>query len=177
MEKLDVYDINRIKTGQIVKRGEKMPVGGYRLVVHIVILNEEGQMLIQQRTGFDNHKTRGFLNLWDITVGGSAVSNETSQQAAHRELREEIGYSYDFSGMRPQMTFNFPTGFDDYYVIHAHPDINALKLQEEEVQRVRWAGKEEIMKMIQDGSFVPYYPEIIALLFSAKTSYGCVTHE
>ncbi len=177
MEYLDIYDINRSLTGKSIARGETMPEGGYRLVVHIVILNSEGKMLIQQRTNYSNHGTRGFLNLWDITVGGSAVSTETSQEAASRELHEEIGYSYDFTGMRPQMTFNFPSGFDDYYVIQKDLDIQTLQLQEEEVQRVKWADREEILTRIQDGSFVPYYPEIIALLFSAKTSYGCVTHE
>lgn len=30
--------------------------------------------------------------MWDLTVGGSAISGDTSQMAAEREVYEEIGY-------------------------------------------------------------------------------------
>ena len=40
-----------------------------------------------------------------------------------------------------------------------------LTLQPEEVQRVRWAGLEEILQMIDDGSFIPYEKNLIRLLF------------
>lgn len=35
--------------------------------------------------------------MWDMTVGGSAVSADTSQVAAEREVSEEIGYELNYN--------------------------------------------------------------------------------
>lgn len=59
--------------------------GTYHLVVHVCVFNQKGEMLIQQRQPFK----QGWPNLWDVTMGGSALAGETSQQAAMRELKEE----------------------------------------------------------------------------------------
>ena len=36
-------------------------------------------------------------------------------------------------------------------------DLASLHLQEEEVQAVRWAGKEEVLAMQAQGSMIPYW--------------------
>ena len=161
MELFDLYTADRMKTGRTMVRGEPTPEGYYRLVVHVCIFNQKGEMLIQQRQPFK----RGWSNLWDITVGGSAVSGDSSQSAAERETREELGLSIDLTDVRPTMTIYFEHGFDDYYVLTQEVDLNALQLQEEEVQAVRWASLEEILQMIDDGQFIPYEKSQIELLF------------
>ena len=161
MELFDLYTAEREKTGRTMVRGEPTPEGFYRLVVHVCIFNQEGQMLIQQRQPFK----RGWSNLWDITVGGSAVSGDSSKSAAERETFEELGLSVDLTGVRPTMTIYWEHGFDDYYVLTQEVDLTSLHLQYEEVQAVRWAGKEEILQMIDDGRFIPYEKSQIELLF------------
>ena len=52
MELFDLYTADRVKTGKTMVRGEPVPEGCYRIVVHICIFNEQGQMLIQQRQPF-----------------------------------------------------------------------------------------------------------------------------
>ncbi|WP_444811847.1 NUDIX domain-containing protein, partial [Streptococcus canis] len=54
--------------------------------------------------------------LWDVTVGGSALAGETAQQAAMRELEEELGLSLELTGVRPHFTINFGEGFDDTFL-------------------------------------------------------------
>ena len=161
MELFDLYTADREKTGKTMARGESMPEGFYRLVVHVCIFNEQGQMLIQQRQPFKS----GWSNLWDISVGGSAVAGDSSRSAAERETREELGLSIDLSEERPTLTIYWENGFDDYYVVNQTPNLDSLKLQYEEVQRVRWADKDEILGMIDDGSFIPYEKSMIELLF------------
>ena len=129
-------------------------------------------MLIQQRQPFK----QGWPNLWDITCGGSAVAGDTSQQAASRELFEELGIDYDFESMRPQFTINFERGFDDYYLINYDIDLNQLTLQAEEVQAVKWASKEEILELIKQNQFIPYYESIISFLFESRNRYGSIRH-
>ena len=168
MELFDLYTEDRVRTGRTMVRGTKVPEGLYRLVVHVCIFDDEGRMLIQQRQPFK----QGWSNYWDLTVGGCAVAGDTSRTAAEREVREEIGLELDLSDIRPSLTLNFDGGFDDYYVLTQEVDPSALNLQEEEVQAVRWATQEEILRMIDDGLFIPYEKSLIGLLFFCRNHRG-----
>ena len=161
MELFDLYTADRVKTGRTMVRGEQTPEGCYRLVVHVCIFDGEGRMLIQHRQPFKD----GWSNLWDVSVGGSAVSGDTSRSAAERETREELGLEIHLQDVRPSMTVNWEHGFDDFYIWTQPVDVSKLRLQYEEVQEVRWAAKEEILRMIDEGTFIPYEKSFIELLF------------
>lgn len=161
MELWDVYDAERQKTGRIMGRGDNFVPGELHVVVHVCIFNSKGEMLIQQRQPFK----KGWPNMWDITVGGSALAGETSIVAAERETSEEIGFKLELSGQRPYFTINFENGFDDFYLVEKDIDISDLSLQKEEVQAVKWASKDEILKMMDRGEFIPRYRSLIDLLF------------
>ena len=167
----DLYTQDRIKTDKTMIRGQKIIPGLYRLVVHVCIFNSQGEMLIQQRQPFKS----GWSIRWDVTVGGSAISGDTSQSAAEREVYEEIGYRLSLDGIRPALTINFDDGFDDFYLIQQDLEIDALKLQYEEVQSVKWASRDEILKMIQEEIFIPYQPSLIDLLFFMRDKKGAHT--
>ena len=171
MEIWDVYDKDRIKTGETMVRGSKFKEDTYHMVVHVCIFNLEGKMLIQQRQPFKD----GWPNMWDITVGGSAISGDTSQLAAEREVYEEIGYKLSLDGIRPALTINFDNGFDDVYLIKQDIDISKLNLQYEEVQSVKWASKEDILSMIDEETFIPYHKSLIELLFFMRNKKGTHT--
>lgn len=173
MEYWDIYDIERVKTGRTMVRGSEFEDDAYHLVVHVCIFNDKNEMLIQQRQPFKE----GWPDMWDITVGGSAVTGDTSQKAAEREVLEEIGLKLDLKGIRPHLTVNFDRGFDDIYLIEKNVDINELTLQPEEVQAVKWAGRDEILAMIEKGDFIPYYPELVNLFFQIRKKYGCISRE
>lgn len=171
MELFDLYTADREKTGQTMVRGDAVPEGFYRLVVHVCIFHPDGRMLIQQRQPFK----KGWSNLWDVTVGGSAVSGDSSRSAAERETLEELGLSIDLSQVRPTLTIHWEHGFDDFYVLTLPVDIPSLHLQYEEVQQARWAAMEEILQMIDDGRFIPYEKSLIELLFFRKDHRGSHT--
>ncbi len=164
MELLDLYTADREKTGKTMVRGEPTPDGCYRLVVHVCIFDREGRMLIQQRQPFK----RGWSGLWDISVGGCAVAGDSSRTAAERETLEELGLSVDLSEVRPSLTIHWEKGFDDYYLLTMPVDTEQLKLQPEEVQTVRWATLEVVLRMIDDGRFIPYEKSLIELLFRRR---------
>ena len=109
METWDIYDVRRRPTGRTMLRGEAVQAGDYHLVVHVVFFNRAGQMLIQQRQSCK----RSWPEYWDISVGGCAIQGESSQQAAMREVREELGLLVDLSAAAPDLTLSFPGGFDD----------------------------------------------------------------
>lgn len=170
MERWDVYTKDRVRTGKTMIRGEKIKEGDYHLVVHVCIFNSKGKMLIQQRQSFKE----GWPNMWDITVGGSAIAGECSYEAAEREVFEEIGYKINLKDIRPSFTVNFSCGFDDYYIINEDIDIKKLQLQYEEVQNVKWADHEEILKMMDDRVFIQYHKGIIECLFNMRDCMGAI---
>ncbi len=167
----DVYTKERVKTGKYHVRGEKMPQGDYHLAIHVCIINNKNEMLIQRRQPFKD----GWPNMWDLTVGGSAVAGDTSSQAAERELFEELGLKIDLSDAVPDFTITFPAGFDDFYIVRREVEISELTLQQEEVQAVKWAGKEEILRMQEEGTFVPYW--FLDKLFDLDTWYDTYRNE
>lgn len=176
LEYWDVYDVNRnlIPGKSIIRSLESLKDGEYHLVVDAVVFNSKGEMLIQHRQPFKE----GWSDLWSITCGGSALRGETSRQAVHRELLEEVGIDYDFDQERPRMTLNFSAGFHDLYVVNQDVDITALNLQHEEVLEVKWAGYDEIVKLIEEEKFLPYFESFIKLLFDIRLQkQGCSLNE
>lgn len=165
MEILDIYDKERNRTGKTYLRKEKIPDGGLRLIVHILIFNDKGELLIQQR---QSHKKMG--NLWDITCGGACQAGEGSGEGARRELIEELGIEIDFTKLRPILTANFDQGFDDFYILRKNIEIGDLTLQEEEVKDARWASREEVFKMHANGDFVQYKKSFLELLFDLNAN-------
>ena len=88
--------------------------------------------------------------------------------AALRETREELGLRIPIEGARPVMTLHWEHGFDDFYTVIRDVGKEELRLQDEEVAEVRWADREEILGMIDSGSFIPYEKSMISLLFFLK---------
>lgn len=169
MEIFDLYDINRLKTGETMIRGTDVPKNRYRVVVHVIVFNGKGQMLIQQRAG----DRPSHPNKWDFSVGGSVVSGETSSQGATRELKEELGLNMDLSNILPNFTINFEKGFNDFYIIDYDIDEKEINFQREEVQAVKWADKNEIISLIRSGEFIEFRESLVELLFSFRDKrYG-----
>lgn len=164
MEKWDIYDLDRNKTGRILIRGTQLQKGEYHLVVHCCIFNDKGEMLIQHR----QKDKKVFPDKWDMTAGGSVLAGENSREGVHRELFEEIGLDIDFSKIHPKITANFSEGFDDIYIINRNVDISTLKFQPEEVQDAKWASIEEVLDMIDKGEFVPYKKEYIRYCYELR---------
>ena len=161
MEKWDLYTIDRVITNRVITRGDNIPKDLYHLVVHVCIFNTKNQMLIQQRQSFKE----GWPNMWDVTVGGSAMIGENSRQAAMREVAEELGLKIDLENTPPVITKYFSEGFDDIYILEKEIDISKLTLQYEEVQAVKWASIDEILDMVGSKKFIPYDESFIQFLF------------
>ena len=168
MELFDLYDAHRRRTGRTMVRGDAVPEGTYRLVVHICIFNSRGELLIQQRQSFKD----GWPNMWDVSVGGSVTAGEDSRLGAKRELAEELGLEADFSDLAPVITTTFTGGFDDFYILPMDLDPDALHLQETEVQALKWASKEEVLALVDHGQFIPYNKAFLEYIFFRSDHSG-----
>ena len=164
MELWDLYDSDMNPTGETALRGQKLPSGRYHLVAHVCIFNQKGQMLIQHRLP----TKKGWPNRWDLTVVGSAVSGDTIQQAAEREVAEEIGYALDLNGIPVALSLTYTDCFACYYIIEREINLDSLTLQPTEVDNVKWATLEDIHEMIDNESFIPYPHFLIDLIFQRR---------
>lgn len=171
MELVDLYDENRLPLGRTAERGAPKGPGELRLVVHVCVFDSRGRLLIQQRA----RSKFIFPNLWDVSVGGGVDAGEDSRQGAEREFREELGVPLDLSGLRPSVTVNFDGGFDDFYILTKDLELSSLTLQKEEVQAVRWATLEELLDMLEEGTFIPYPRSFLEFLFDMRDQFGFPT--
>lgn len=164
MELVDIYDVDRMKTGKTLERGKTDHA--YHLSVHVCIFNYKDEMLIQQRQKLRS----GWPYRWDVSAGGCVIAGEDSRTGAEREVFEELGIRLELKESRPVLTVHFAGGFDDVYLVEKDVELSELKLQEEEVRAVDWVSKEKIIEMIEDGSFIPYHKSYIELLFDMRKS-------
>ncbi len=168
MEQWDLFNEDRTPTGKIINKGEKIEGRLCRQVVHVIIFNDNNEMLIQQRQS----GRKLWPEMWDVSVGGSSIAGETQVQAAERETLEELGIKVDLSEERPYFTINFNNGFDDFFIIKKNIDLASITMQLEEVKDYKWASYDEIMTMVENEQFIPYYKSVIPFLFDQVNGRG-----
>ncbi len=151
MEKHELVDINGNKTGKILTHVEardpnNVPEGHYIAVVGVVIINSKNEILLQKRSRFK----RANPSKWGI-CGGKVDLNETTLDAGVRETLEEIGIRLDKEDLRFfSMDTNEKTHFTVYYV-RQDVDIEKCKLQEEELEEVKYFKIEELQNLDNEG--------------------------
>lgn len=153
MEERDLFDKNRIKTGEIIVEGENIPEEKYILIISVIIKNESGEFLIQKRTKSKNGK-------WAST-GGHAQTGETSLEAMLREIKEELGLRVMPEEIELVISKKIKKAFVDIYYMKKEIEIKSLMLQTEEVEEVQWMTKEEIQEKYEKQEFFePHYINI-----------------
>lgn len=155
----DVYDINRRALGKTHPRGVPLPEGEYHLIVLVMLQNDKGELLITRRA-----PNKGFPNMWEFT-GGSALAGDDSLSAALREMREETGIALDpQNGRIVAQEQAWSDSFGDLWLFRQNFDLDSIVLQENETTAARTATRQEILRMIENGEFIPPSPAQRALL-------------
>ncbi|MCL2773213.1 MAG: NUDIX domain-containing protein [Oscillospiraceae bacterium] len=157
----DILDENGNKTGKLHKRGKAMKEGEFRLLVQIWIKNSKGEFLISKRSPKKQDKAK----LWECT-GGSAVAGEDSLTAALRETKEELGLMLNPAKGKKIYSYKSGECFINAWLFREDFNINEVVLQENETCEAKWATKDEIIKMIDEGEFKPvkYFEYIYDML-------------
>ena len=152
----DVLDKDRNKTGRLHERGMPMGAGDYHLVVHIWIMNGNGEFLVSQRTP----GAELWSGLWQ-TTGGCAIAGDDSLSAALRETEEELGIKLDPHNGQIFRQYEEPhvqgdgVAFFDVWFFRQEVDISSIVFQPEETVDAMWASREKIKQMMDAGIFMP----------------------
>ncbi|MCJ7772663.1 MAG: NUDIX domain-containing protein [Desulfobacterales bacterium] len=139
--------------------------GAWHRSVHIWVLNDKDELLIQQRS----LEKESHPGLWDVSCAGHIQSGDSSLQAALRELKEELGLAIrpgDLEMMftvESQFILNNGTYKDnelvDVYLLRKNVNVQALHLQPGEVASAKMISIDDFCKLAacKDSSFVPHW--------------------
>ena len=160
MELLDVLN----NKGEVIgtkSRKEVLRNGDLHRTVHIWILNDYNELLLQKR----NPKKDTYPNLWAISTAGHVITKETSKQAAIRELKEELNLKikeedlqFLFTIKRKQEMKEMKINcFDDVYLLKYNLDIEKTKLQKSELTDLMFVNYKQLKEIYNnnDPKFVP----------------------
>lgn len=161
-ERVDLYDSNRQPLNMTADRKAPLTHGQYLVVVHAILINPDGQVLIQKRVGTKSL----WPNLWDLSCSGAITAGETSSQGLSREIKEELGLDIDLAQVPPTLTASFESGFSDYYVVDVDLKLADITTEPKEIQGVKWVSQRELLDLIDQRDFVPYDKYFIQALFS-----------
>ncbi len=161
MELLDIYTADRRVTGRVMERSEAVAEGDFLLVVHVCLFNRRGEMLIQKR---QRTKDR-YGGMWDVSAGGFAASGEDALTAVLREAREEVGAELPAEDVKFLFTAPISYVLDDFFAARYDVPAASFTVQSEEVEEVQWAGREEVLRLLEQGTFVDYDRELLIRCF------------
>ena len=142
MELVDLLNNRKELTGETCERNA-VPEGKYRLSIHIWIVNDKNEILIQQRSA----SRKMFPNMWTNT-GGACIAGETSIETVFRELKEELNVIPNIDDLELIASYKRKKDYVDVWLLRQNINIKDLKFNDNEVQAAKWASIEEWKKLL-----------------------------
>jgi len=123
-------------------------------VVHVLVFDDRGQLLLQKRS-MNKDVAPG---LWDVSVGGHVIPGETPEEAAARELREELGI--EFVDIRFLYNHVF-YGLEESEFVSTYQCSYSGKIffNEQEIDEVHFMNFDEIDDQLGKGFFTEHFED------------------
>lgn len=136
-----------------IGRDDSRRTGARYRIVRISVEDSDGNILIQKRA--DNKKT--YPGCWDTSAGGNIDYPESYEEAAARELGEEIGLR---DAPLEEVAYFYAEAVDPkgnkmnrftkvYRAVASHE--TEFTLQTEEVSEIRWVSPTELLEIGKSG--------------------------
>ena len=169
MEIFDVLDNQGSKTGKTKERGVPLVEGEYCRIVHVWIVNANGEFLISKRT--PSKKTDP--DKWEPTRGG-VIAGEESVVAAVREVDEELGIALnpDKGILIKSYISSTNDAIVDAWLFHCDVPICDINFSPTDISEVKWAAGEPIKQQMAKGIFIsvnkylPYMDDMLTFVES-----------
>ena len=141
---------------EYVKSATRKEIREHNLIhraTNIFVINNEGKILVQTRA-MTKEYCPGYL---DLVIGGVVGDKEDVDISAKREVGEEIGI--EIEKIKDKMTYLGKTYYSDSicktweynYIIHlTKEEENMITFRDNEVSKIDWYSKDEIVKMIEE---------------------------
>jgi isopentenyldiphosphate isomerase len=176
-EMIDIYDEDNNPTGEQKKKSEAHRDGLWHRAAHIWIHNSKGEILLQLRS---KDKVI-YPDVWDVVVAGHVGAGEDVVDCGIREAQEEVGLKIEKKDLDFGMIWKYESKFKELenneffyvYFVKFDGDIEQLKLQEEEVQKIKFfsvGDLEEELKNIPE-KFAPHGDYWVQVLNEIKKRF------
>jgi isopentenyl-diphosphate delta-isomerase type 1 len=145
--------------------------GDWHRTAHVWILLNDEELLLQHR----GPNQQSNPNLWDISCAGHVLKGESPEQAAIRELREELGWKAQLSDLKKLAELKSERRTPDFwdrewsvvYLIKAQSAKPEIVIQASELQGYRWLPWRELKALVSESPpDLVEHDEEYALLFS-----------
>jgi len=151
-ETFDILDENGGFTGLVLSRDEAHKTGAWHRAVALYLVNSKKQVLLQKRS---KHK-RTWAGCWDFTCGGHVDAGELGLASIIREAEEELGIDLSASEVRYMCGYRsdnknekmWDRHHNEYYIALKDIDIAKIKLQQGEVDEIKWVDYADFKKMV-----------------------------
>jgi len=146
-ELLDLVDESDQIIGDLWKsKAHKNPKLIHREVA-IIIHNDKGKVLFQKRS-----KTKKVNpGIWAESVAGHVPKGMKPTDAAHMELKEELGFDTELAFFGKTLARMLSETHFTYWFTGKYPKDAKIKLQKDEVEKVSFLSPEEFKKLIKSG--------------------------
>ena len=149
LEEIDVVDEQDRVVGR-ARRSEMRERGLRHRATYILVFNSQSQIFVHLRTA----EKDVYPSYYDVAIGGVVLSGETYDEAARRELKEEIGVS------AADLRAILPLRYDDENnrvngMIYSCTVDEPLTLQAEEIVTGEWLDLDQVIERVQRDPFCP----------------------
>jgi mutator protein MutT len=150
-EVLDIVDENN----QVVGSAPYNEVYSKRLnhrIVHVLVFNGKGEIFLQMRSA----KKEFCPGHWVTSAGGHVQKGETYEQAAKRELKEELGVDASLTLIHesPYDHYKMRKFLQVFRAVYSGP----FKINTEEVAGGRWFSVADVRDMVRKNQLI--HPEL-----------------
>ncbi len=148
-EQVVLVDTNDKIIGKMGKM-EAHEKGELHQAISIIVFNEKGEMLLQQRAAKKYH----WANIWSNTVCTHPRENESHQAAAERRLVEELGFTTE---LKEIFSFIYKAHDDESGLIeHEYDHVfigeyeGEIPFNNDEVKAVKWIEIKTLLKDVKE---------------------------
>ena len=154
-EYFDILDENGNKIGKTKLRSEVHRDGDWHKAIHIWIINDNGDILLQRRCATKDSNP----NMLDISCAGHLIAGDDSLSGAIRELKEELNLDIPQKDLQfiktlkrsSKYTETFINNeFDDLYILRTNKSIDEMKFQEEEISELFFVPYKKFKEMVKN---------------------------
>lgn len=151
MELIEIVDENGNFTGQVMDKEEAHDKNLLHNEVGIFIINDNKEILLQKRSA----NKRFDPNKWGLCAG-HVDANESLEDAAIREIKEEVGLDVTPKelipyGEREVAIKDSNSHITYFYYVRCNKKAEEFTIQKEELSEVKWFNIDEIIMMIKEG--------------------------
>ena len=173
MEFFDIVNENDEVVGKVSENMQNTIKPSQLRFINIIITNDDKKILVPKRSS----NRRIFPNCFDFSVGGHVNSGEEYNEAAYRELKEELGITnVKLREVAYFSPYNSSSNtFQKVYILNYNNEIK--NFDQEGIEKIYYLTKEEIQELMKNkpNMFKTDYFVVMENLFNMKYILTLIT--